>query len=273
MPSAISPIPGRTGEAFRNFLGGSPITAARNAAGFEIRIDPRALSQLFAGTVGLLLLLHVIVQTLRFTLFDGASMGGLVPLFSLGSDGNLPTFYSAFALLFSGLVLLAIGVAALQTHQRDGWYWIGLAATFAFLSLDEMLELHEQLIEPVRNALGAGGLLFYAWIVPYSAATILLVTVYWNFLWRLPRDIAKWMVLAGAIFVAGAVGVEMLGGLVFERMGSINPIYVLLQTIEEVCEMSGIVLFIYATSTYFVRQNGSLSLWLVPEEVDTPEPE
>jgi len=185
-----------------------------------------------------------------------------VPLFSLGSDGNLPTFYSSLALLLSGLILLAQAAVEFKQGLSDGWYWLGLSLVFAFLSIDEMLQLHERLTEPVRDMLGTGGLLFYAWIIPYGLATLVLVVVYWRFLWRLPRDISSQMVLAGAIFVGGAIGIEMLGGLAFERFGSIHPVYVLSQTIEEVFEMVGVVLFIYATSTHLVRKHGAMSLQL-----------
>ena len=231
-------------------------------SGIRIELSPRFLALTFASVVGLLFVAHVTVQTLRFTLFDSGSMGGLVPLFSLGADGNLPNFYSSLALLFSGLLLVATGVATRLNGERDGWHWLGLAAVFGFLSLDEMMELHERLIEPVREALGTGGLLFYAWIIPYSLAAAALLIIYSPFLLRLPRATATLMVIAGAMFVAGAVGLEMLGGLHFERYGSQNPGYVALQTIEETLEMMGIVVFIYAISSFLVRRYGPFSVRL-----------
>lgn len=271
MPSAISTVPDQSGQGTP--LESSLLPASHRVRGVAIDLDPRSLTRMFVAVIALLVLLHGITQTLRFAVFDGGNMGGLVPLFSLGSDGNLPTYFSSLVLFFSGLMLLALAVAELRNREHDGWYWVGLSLVFAFLAIDEMLQLHERLTEPMRTVLGTGGLLFYAWIVPYGLGTLVLVTIYWRFLWRLPRDTAWLMLLSGAIFVGGAIGVEMLGGLVFERIGSINPVYVGLQTIEEVLEMSGIVLFLYAISSHFVRRHGSLSLLLAkPAGPQPPEP-
>ena len=58
------------------------------------------------------------------------------------------------------------------------------------------------------------------------------------------------MIAAGAIFVGGAIGVEMLGGHWFVTQGRDNVTYVALQTLEETMEMMGIVVFIYALAEY-----------------------
>jgi hypothetical protein len=256
--------PAATGRADRSILAQFTRPVSTHGAGIDIDLNPRRLTDIFAALVVLLVIVHVTVQTLRFTFFDGGSMGGLVGLFNLGTDGNLPTFYSSFALLFCSLLLLATALATHRSGEGDGGYWLGLAAIFAFLSVDEMLELHERLIEPVRDALGTGGLLYYAWVIPYSLGGVALLIVYRRFLRRLPRRTAILFLVSGVTFVAGAVGMEMLGGLYFERYGSQHPGYVALQTLEETLEMSGVVLFIYAIATHLVCRYGRLTLRLGP---------
>ena len=141
---------------------------------------------------------------------------------------------------------------------------MGLAATFLFLSIDEMLGFHERLIEPTRSVLNASGLLFYAWVVPYAVGVVVFLAVYLRFLFRLPRRTAVLFVIAGAIFVGGAIGMEMLGGLCFEVSGSKNLLYVGLQTIEEILEMAGIVVFMYAIADWMVTRFGGVEIALTP---------
>ena len=223
----------------------------------DIRLTPKQIAWFFAGVTGCLLLVHVGFQTLRFVTGDRFLLG-LGPLFNLGAERSLPTYYSVFALLFAALLLAAITVATRAAGQ--GWtrHWAGLSAIFVLLSVDEMLELHEELIEPVRSLLHTGGVFYYAWIIPYGLALLMLAVVYLGFLRALPRRTAALFVVGGAIFVGGGIGLEMLGGVVSETWGNDNPTYVAMQTIEETLEMAGIVVFIYALADYMATRFGGL---------------
>lgn len=251
-------------DATRSPVNSASIPANREAReqGFEIHLTPQMLLRGFAAAVVILVICQFVVQTLRFSVDLGGSLGGLVALFSLGSDRNIPTAYSGFALLFSAILLAARGSVARAQADRDWLHWYSLAVVFAFLTVDETMEIHERLNGPVQELLGTGGILFYAWVVPYGTGTLLLLILFWRFLSRLPRSTAYLMALSGVIFIAGAIGMELLGGLHFERYGSQNPGYVVLQSVEEILEMSGIVLFIYTLAVHLERDCGPLTLRL-----------
>jgi hypothetical protein len=205
------------------------------------------------GTIVLgLVLAHIACQSVRLATGDSYLMG-LVPLFNVGTERNLPTFYSSFAMLFSAGLLGLIAFAVRGGARSTMFYWMGLAAVFVLLSLDEMLVLHEKLIEPVRAALDTSGVFHYAWVIPYGIFVLLFAALYVRFLARLPRRTATLFVVAGGMFVAGAVGVEMIGGHWFVTHGRENVMYVVLQTLEETLEMTGIVVFIYALTEYLER--------------------
>jgi len=230
-----------------------------------LSISPRRLTQFFAAWVTFFVVAHLVVQTIRFSTGDDLLFGA-VQMFSIGSDGNFPTFYSAFALLFSGALLALIGVAAFQQQDRDHYFWFGLACIFALSSIDEMLMLHEHLIDPLRSTLNTSGLLFYAWVIPYSIGGLIFLGVYFRFLLRLPRRTAVLMVASGVVFVFGAVGMEMVGGVVSEQQGNANVLYVALQTVEETCEMLGIVMFIYTLADYIQSRFGSLGVSIAADQ-------
>jgi hypothetical protein len=252
-------VPVQQGQSAASVTMAAPANIANNHNSLHLQLDARQVATAFAVVVAVLLALHVIVNSLRFTL-GNEKLFGLVYMFSLGADGNIPTFYSSFALLCAGGLLLFIGYLV-HKLQRTHWiYWLGLGGVFCFLAVDEMLELHERLIEPVRNVTGASGLLYYAWVIPYAVALLALGLLYLRFLLGLPRRTAVLFVASGAVFVTGAVGFEMLGGLFFQTFGSNTPGYVALQTLEEGMEMIGVVMFIYALVDYMERELGGLQI-------------
>jgi len=235
----------------------------------QIRFVPRTLAKLFGGTVAALFAIHSVLQVTRFAT-GNERLFGLAPLFNLGIDGNVPTFYSGQALFFCAVLLALISYATWRSRAADGIYWLGLTAVFTFLAMDELLELHERLIQPVREAMNAEGLLYYAWVIPYGIAAIAFAALYSRFLYRLPRKTAVRFVVAGALFVLGAVGMEMLGGSYFESFGANNPGYVLLQTVEEGLEMFAIVLFIYALADHISDRFGELTVQITPRSGPQP---
>ncbi|MBT8083136.1 MAG: hypothetical protein KJO56_11990 [Gammaproteobacteria bacterium] len=229
----------------------------RGPCPMEIKITPKWIAIVLMSLIGCLTAIHLTLQSIRFVTGE---TNGLVWFFGLGADGNIPTFYSAFAIILCSALLVLIGVGDLRERKVPAAYWFGLAVIFSFLAVDEMLMLHERLIEPVRDALDTSGAFYYAWVIPYGVAVLVFVAVYLRFLMLLPRKTAALFVAAGALFVAGAIGFEMLGGMQSQTYGNENVIYVALQTIEEVLEMVGIALFAFALADYADERFGGLRL-------------
>jgi len=226
-----------------------------------IRLSPRSIMRFLYAVVAALVVAHVTVETLRFITGDDR-LHGFVYMFSLGAEMNVPAFYATFSLLFVALLLAAVGWTSRGDADGNAPYWLGLSAIFVFLSSDEMLAIHERLSDPVRGVLGTSGLLFYAWVIPYGLALVVLAPLGVRFLMRLPRQTATTFVWGGIVFVAGAVGAEMLGGWYSELHGNAHPVYVAIQTIEEVFEMLGVLIFVSGLLTYIDRRPGGLHLYI-----------
>ena len=97
-------------------------------------------------------------------------------------------------------------------------------------------------------------------MIPYGVAVVVFGLIYWRFLYRLPRRTALGFVLAGGLFVTGAIGAEMVGGWYLEQHGSATPLYVAIQTVEEALEMVGILVFISSMLGYADQRLGGLKL-------------
>lgn len=226
---------------------------------YSLTVSARRLATWISASIAGLLIAHITVQLLRFTT-GNARLYGLAYIFSLGAEKNIPTLYASFSMLFCALLLMAISLARRPGQRLSRHYWAGLSLIFGFLAIDEILEVHEKLIDPMREYFGASGALYYAWVIPYSIGALVIVAVYAPFLLRLPRRSAILFVLAGAIFVTGAIGFEMLSGMVYLPGTPLNARYVVIQTFEEVLELSGIGIFIFALADYIETHLGGISV-------------
>ena len=175
-------------------------------------------------------------------------------LVDLDSERNLPTFYSTLLLLTTSLTLLSIGL-----NDKRKYYWYLLSAIFCFLALDENISIHEELINITKSFLGdTHGFLYFAWIIPYGIAAILLAAFYFRFVWTLPKKTRLLFFISGAVFLMGALGMEMVSGCYGEEAGFSSPVYKCLTFLEETLEMVGVSLFIFALLDYIEANLGRL---------------
>jgi hypothetical protein len=223
-----------------------------------ITVSARRLALVFASLVGLFVTIHTGLQLVRFATGDHRLMG-LLAITSLGSDVAVPSFYSAVAILVCCVLL---GIIALGEFRRGGYrpmQWAGLSAIFLFLSIDEMVSIHERIPSvPVFE----GGVFYYAWVGPYAVGVVLFALAYSRFFIGLPRQTAWLFVLSGSLFLTGALGFEIIGGFIAVENGTMNVPYVLAQSIEEILEMLGIVVFIYALASYAQQRFGTIGVRL-----------
>ena len=128
------------------------------------------------------------------------------------------------------------------------------------LSLDEIASIHERTSVPIRNALDLSGAFYFAWVVPAAILLLVFAILYLRFVLALPRR-SRWLfVVAGAIFVSGALGVEMIGSAYASAHGRNDLVYALIASGEEVLEMIGLATFIYALTDYIRSKFNNLIL-------------
>lgn len=181
--------------------------------------------------------------------------------FSLSSERTPPAFFSFLLLLICGVWLGAIALHERQIGSRWWRHWAFLAMTFVLMSYDEAAQLHEKLIEPLRELLGVDGFFYYAWVIPGMIVVAIFFVVYLPFLYHLPRVFAGLFLLSGAIYVSGAIGLEMISGNYIDEHGR-DLIYRLIATVEEAFEMFGAWLFIYSLVKYLTCQAGFFEIKL-----------
>ncbi len=174
---------------------------------------------------------------------------GFRPLVDMSRECNLPSFYSG-ALILTNAVALAAVSWRLWKERRAGWIsWGFLAAVFVYLSIDETVGFHEHLSGGTREALGiTGGPFYFAWVLPGMAFALIVFLLSLRFLRQLDPMSRLRVMGAGAIYLSGAVGLEMLGGWRWRVIGGdiSDALYILLFTFEETLEIAGMSLMLYA---------------------------
>jgi hypothetical protein len=218
----------------------------RSGPRLELRLpEPWPTTRWLFVVVGLLLLASTAGQVIRLRLgYD--HLKGLIPLFYVDEEASVPAWYSSAALLTAAVLLLLIARAARSSRDHRWRYWAALAALFVGLSLDEVAQIHELLIEPLRGRIDATGYLPYPWVMPGAIFALAVVLVFARFVLGLPRKTRALFVAAGLLFVSGGLGVEMISaGLDFERDPA-QAGHVAAVTLQEGLEMCAIVVFLHA---------------------------
>ncbi len=168
-----------------------------------------------------------------------------VAALDVGDEVSLATWFETLLFILAAVVLAMGGHrAAGRGERRRGWWF--LAAVMVLLSIDEAVSVHERLGSGLRGLLDTSGVLYYIWVVPavLFAALVALLQIGW--LRSLPTATERLVLLAGAIFVIGAAGFEVLAGVGDQTDGTATLTSVTLSAVEELAEMAGLSLFVAA---------------------------
>lgn len=226
----------------------------------EFQISPKRLVRRLLYIVAGLVFLSTLGQVSRHMYLRG-SLGGLVDLFYVDAEVNIPTAYSSFAWMLCSLTAAIIALTKKQVGDRFTKYWQGFALTFAYLALDEVAGIHELFMGPTRSLINGSGFLYYSWVIPGGIFFLLFALSCFKFVKTLPLKTQILLILAGVTFVTGAIGMEMIGGWYTEIFGYQTDLtYVLIATIEETLEMLGVLILLYALLSYMGKHTQPLKI-------------
>ena len=200
-----------------------------------IPLTPRLIRTLLTVVTAGLLVVHSVVQVGIYGF--GAEKHWLDSL-NMDRELNLPTLFSCALLLMAALLMQRLGQSSDRNAAKD---WRLLSRIFIFLALDEALQIHEILIIPglryqVHPALAS------TWVVPYAVFALILLWRFRHFLSSISEATASRLLRSGAVYIAGAIGMEMIGSFAVRsnliRLHS--PWYGAITGLEEALELLGI---------------------------------
>jgi hypothetical protein len=239
-----------------------------------LTISPRKVR--FLGIIIAVLLLANLGTVFSRFVLDEPTLMGLVRLFDFGAEANIPTFFSVTLFMSNAFLAFFIGMHYRQRGERNNArYWLFLAGILTFLGIDEGALIHELLISPFRHLLGTSGILYFAWVVPYGLAVLAVGLLYLRFVWRLTPRVRKLIFLAGGLYIAGALGMELVAGyytsLVQASDATRDVWHYLMIAVEETLEMVGLTVLIYAFLVHISYVLGGIDLHIGPAKADVSQ--
>lgn len=218
-----------------------------------IVLQQRMLLRVLFCAAAVVSLLGLVVEIIHYTTATGWPTLGL---FSLSLEGNFPTWYSSLLLFACGITLLLVAKGARQNTAPFARRWALLGCIFLFMSLDEAVELHEQLGRLFKGH----GVLYFSWVIPASVIVLIIGLAYLPFLKHLPSKTRLRFIVAGILYVGGALVLELPLGAWAERAGTENLVYVLIDWVEESLEIFGATLFLVSLLAHLGETHGGLQL-------------
>lgn len=172
----------------------------------------------------------------------------------LGHEPSLPNWWSS--LLWLGCAGLALVCSRGPTNAKESRRrpFQLLALLFVVLAIDEAVMIHELADATLHEMLNTSGLLYFAWVIPGAIFVVCIVLLFGKFVLGLPGLTRNKLILAGVVFVSGAIGCELFEGALYESNQLESVSFTLLQCVEELLEMLGVILCADALLTLIAGQ-------------------
>ncbi len=208
---------------------------------------------IFKGLLGLILVLFIlhIASYLNVYYNDLTAENVFFKKTNFDSEKNIPTTFAALLHFFASIVLFKVGLTALKIKNRN-YFWFSISFVFLFLGFDELLRIHEKFTGQSSALMDNADIFLYSWIVYYLLAALILGLIFLKPLLELPKKTLINFIIAGGIFVFGAVVLENIAGTyvvnhaIEKSQVIITPEIFILATVEELCEMFGVTYFIFS---------------------------
>ncbi len=237
--------------------GGWPLRARQAAGVCDVTLDPGALTRAAAWAIVLLASLSLMFA---WPAARSEAVERWYRFFFADFEGNAPSWFSALLLLWCGLVAGVIAAATRALRHADWGLWVVVGVGLAALSADEAASFHELLVRPLRALVGGSPWLRYPLILPGTVAVLCAAAVLWGFVRRLPGGTRRAILNGGSVFLAGALGLETVGGWYDPELHGASTTYVWLATVEEVCEMAGVTIVLRGLLGHLEHHVGALEV-------------
>jgi len=166
---------------------------------------------------------------------------GIDYAFHVNGEANVPALFSTISILCASAVAF---IAARAKSERERYrYWQLIAAVLLFLGLDEGAQLHETFADQLPIA--AEGVFLGPWVAVYVPLVLVVAGFLGRFWIRLPLVPKIYLATGALLYVASAIGLEMVEASVTAVVGDENfdnTWWGLLSGIEECGEMTGVAM-------------------------------
>lgn len=208
----------------------------------KVPVRPRDVIRWLVLSTVLMLTVHSLLTIVHYKFFELPWL--LRELFDVDEEESIPTWFSSALLLLTSVVLFVTASLTRQMKGSNAAYWSGLGLGFGFMSVDEIAGFHETL-NTVTD---------FSWALPGLLVVAIVGVAYLRFLTSLPSATAIRFMMSGAVFVGGAVGVELATEPYLYDDALDTMAYNLWTPVEEGMEMGGVIMFLSALFDYLASR-------------------
>ncbi len=186
-----------------------------------------------------------LVLQLLGAIYDHDHIFGLLPLLHVDREGNLAAWLSSFIMLCSALVAWSIAERLVEAGEDTAFSWRLVAVALFLMSVDEAAQLHEWVGGLVQPMLPEWGFLYFGWVAVGLLVIAASAPFFIRFVRSLPGPTRLHLVAAAGLFLAGAVGVEMVTAVYMSASeNKLSLMYITLSHIEEFLEIIGLIVLL-----------------------------
>jgi len=175
----------------------------------------------------------------------------IINLFNFDREANLPSIFSVLLLLAISATFLVNRNFAEKTYKNG---FLFLAIIFGYLAFDEGSQIHESIMDVIRIFYNGSGVFYFVWVIPAIVFIIVLFLLLYKFFTLLPKSFKKQFLGGVAIYLTGAIIMEMIGGQYVDVYGDQNIYYPLIIVVEESLEILGTIIMLRA-GLYHIKEN------------------
>jgi len=173
--------------------------------------------------------------------------------FNMDNEYVLQSYFSGLLLLIPAALLLVIAAWKQKTKAPFAIQWALLGLIFLYMTVDEVIQIHENWDVPLSNLISSKGYFYIDWVRSAVILVAIFGLLYLRFFFNLPRRTMLLFGLSGAVYLMGVLGLEMLAGEYVSTYQQWGYDYGMLVAREETLEMLGMSLFVFTLYDYIRR--------------------
>lgn len=180
----------------------------------------------------------------------------------VNAEASIPTWYATVTLMACGVLLAIIAIDARVRGRPYALHWALLAIGFGLLSLEEVIGVHSQATKVLRSAVsitdGAGYVIVLGLIVLVGLGV--LAWAFGRFYLALPRRQRVLFTTGLVIYLVGVFGSDAVGDYLHDAVGEGSLLYIVVLTVEEALEMTGVLLILTGLLDHIARSVGRVEV-------------
>jgi hypothetical protein len=229
----------------------------------ELSVAVRRLVRVLVVVIVALSALSFVGQVVvEFVIAENKYLDRIAEWVDVNREGSLPTWYATMTLMACAVMLGVIAVDAARRRRPYPFHWAALVVIFALLSLEEILGVHSEATRVLRSVVSITDGPGYALALGAIAliGIVVVVLIFGRFYLHLPSRWRWWFTIAAVIYLTGVFASDAIGDYLIAANGEHTLAYIVVLTLEELLEMTGVLIFLVMLLEYIRSFVGRVSL-------------